>query len=58
LAPSLTSTADERALEIFEKALPAGHPDIAGSLTNLADLYRAQGPMSLPALRLFYLLLK
>jgi hypothetical protein len=28
---------------IFETALRKDHPDIAGSLINLAELYRAQG---------------
>jgi len=33
----------EEALEIFRKALPEGHPDIATSLNNLALLYKSQG---------------
>ena len=33
----------QRALALREKALPAGHPDIALSLNNLAALYRRQG---------------
>jgi tetratricopeptide (TPR) repeat protein len=36
----------KRALEVREKALPAGHPGIAQSLNNLAELYRAQGRLS------------
>jgi tetratricopeptide (TPR) repeat protein len=31
------------ALAIWRKALPEGHPDIATSLNNLAELYRNQG---------------
>jgi tetratricopeptide (TPR) repeat protein len=31
-----------RALEIREQVLEAGHPDIANSLRNLAEVYRAQ----------------
>jgi len=33
----------QRALAIREKALGPGHPDVATSLDNLAELYRAQG---------------
>ena len=33
----------KRALAIREKALGPDHPDVAQSLNNLADLYRAQG---------------
>src|SRR4029077_19901244 len=33
----------QRALAIREKALPLDHPDVAVSLNNLAELYRAQG---------------
>jgi len=33
----------ERALAILEKALGPGHPHVAQSLNNLAELYRAQG---------------
>ncbi len=33
----------QRALEIREKALGKGHPDVAQSLNNLASLYQAQG---------------
>ena len=33
----------ERALAIGEKALGPDHPDVATSLNNLAELYRAQG---------------
>jgi hypothetical protein len=33
----------KKSLELREKALPAGHPDIAKSLNNLAFLYQAQG---------------
>jgi tetratricopeptide (TPR) repeat protein len=33
----------QRALAILEKALGPGHPDVATSLNNLAELYRAQG---------------
>ena len=32
-----------RALEILEKSLGAEHPEVAVSLNNLAELYRAQG---------------
>jgi len=32
-----------RALQICEKQLGADHPQTAGSLNNLADLYRSQG---------------
>ncbi len=33
----------QRALQIREKVLGAEHPDVAQSLNNLAELYRAQG---------------
>src|SRR5437764_460438 len=33
----------KRSLELREKALPAGHPNIADTLNNLASLYNAQG---------------
>jgi CHAT domain-containing protein/Flp pilus assembly protein TadD len=33
----------QRALQMREKALPRGHPDIGTSLNNLAVLYEAQG---------------
>ncbi len=33
----------ERALAIWEQALGADHPNVATSLNNLAELYRAQG---------------
>ncbi len=33
----------ERALAILEKSLGKDHPDVAQSLNNLAELYRAQG---------------
>ena len=33
----------KEALAIFRQGLPAGHPDIAQSLNNLAELYRQQG---------------
>jgi tetratricopeptide (TPR) repeat protein len=33
----------QRALAIRENALGAGHPDVASSLNNLAELFRAQG---------------
>jgi tetratricopeptide (TPR) repeat protein len=36
----------KRALEIRERTLPAGHPDIAQSLNNLALLYQAQGRLA------------
>ena len=36
----------KRALAIREKALPAGHPDIATSLDNLASLYQDQGRLT------------
>jgi len=36
----------QRALALREAALPAGHPDIATSLNNLAALYRAQGRLA------------
>ena len=32
-----------RSLEIQEKQLGRDHPDVATSLNNLADLYRAMG---------------
>ena len=33
----------QRALTISEKALGPGHPHVAGSLNDLADVYRAHG---------------
>ncbi len=48
-----------RALEIREKSLGKDHPDVATSLNNLAELYRAQGkyaeaePMYRRALEIF-----
>src|SRR5262249_5251766 len=36
----------ERALALREKALEPMHPDVAQSLNNLAELYRAQGAYS------------
>jgi esterase/lipase superfamily enzyme/Flp pilus assembly protein TadD len=36
----------KRALELREKALPDGHPDIATSLNNLASLYLVQGRLT------------
>ena len=33
----------QRALAISEKALGPEHPDVAKSLNNLAELFRAQG---------------
>jgi tetratricopeptide (TPR) repeat protein len=35
-----------RSLEILERQLGADHPDVANSLNNLAELYRAQGKYS------------
>ncbi|MFN5390499.1 MAG: tetratricopeptide repeat protein, partial [Pseudanabaena sp.] len=35
-----------RSLEIRERQLGANHPDVANSLNNLAELYRAQGKYS------------
>ncbi|MGH9601198.1 MAG: tetratricopeptide repeat protein, partial [Terriglobales bacterium] len=36
----------QRALEMYRKALPAGHPSIASSLNNLARLLQAQGKLA------------
>jgi tetratricopeptide (TPR) repeat protein len=36
----------QRALEMREKALPTGHPDIAESLNNLAFFYHVQGRLA------------
>ena len=38
----------QRALKIYEKALGPEHPDTAGSLNNLAALYKAWAPMTRP----------
>ena len=37
------STLNERALAIREQALETNHPDVAGSLNNLAAIHYAQG---------------
>ena len=36
-------TVAKKSLEVAEKALGPDHPDVATSLNNLAELYRAQG---------------
>jgi nephrocystin-3 len=36
----------KRALDLYAKALPPGHPDVAQSVSNLAALYQMQGRLS------------
>jgi hypothetical protein len=39
----------KRVLEMREKALPAGHPDVAQSLNNLGNFYRSQAGLPKPS---------